>query len=192
MTCSAEPQTAPEVLSYNWDKVRATKKNQLAPIVVAAYKAWHKADVRVDLTDRTRIAKQPLFHNTHIQSDALFGRATEYNENTRTARQLQYHEAKNYLTEEFSFHTENHIFLGDFNEDYYDCHLNGLTKLLGLHHNYRKVITNPYDNTQKDYIFLNNRLKRDACNCDFTPITSSISDHYPLILDIYPKLNVQL
>lgn len=139
-----------------------------------------------------KTAKNLWIHNTHIQSDALFGRATEYNENTRTTRQLQYHEAKNYLTEEFSFHTENHIFLGDFNEDYYDCHLNGLTKVLGLHHNNRKVITSPYDNTQKDYIFLNNRLKWDACNCDFTPITSSISDHYPLILDIYPKLNVQL
>ena len=67
-----------------------------------------------------KTAKNLWIHNTHIQSDALF-RATEYNENTRTET-LQYHEAKNYLTEEFSFHTENHIF-GDFNEDYYDCHL---------------------------------------------------------------------
>lgn len=135
-----------------------------------------------------KTGKNLWVHNTHIQSDALFGKATQHKENTRTVRQLQYHEAKKYLTEQFSFDMENHIFLGDFNEDYYDPHLNSLIYILGLSHNYRKVITNPYDDTQKDYIFINKYLEKNTCNCDYTPITSSVSDHYPLILDIYPKL----
>ena len=51
---------------HTWKRLRATKKNGLQPLVVAAYKAWHKADPTVDLKLRATVAKIPLYYNKYI------------------------------------------------------------------------------------------------------------------------------
>lgn len=113
-------------------------------------------------------------HNTHIQSDSMYGFYKECKE----IRDKQFEETIEYIK---TYGDVSQIFSGDFNDDFDDLNLNEMIQMINFQKNPHKIITFPEHHTQLDYILIN---MKDPNKVEFKICNTKLSDHYPFYVDI--------
>lgn len=113
-------------------------------------------------------------HNTHIQSDSMYGFSKECKE----IRNKQFEETYQYLSE----FNGPQIFSGDLNNDFNDKELNEMIDNLSLVKNNDKIVTFEEHDEQLDYILVSPHIKDLVIGYGLHG--TALSDHYPLYMDI--------